>query len=82
MCESVCDTGPCRTAGAHTKFFTGGSFTTDFLTWLVRDTGKVSLEEAHYHLSYLPAQAAGFTDRGYLPRGGAGRRDRLRFSRI
>src|SRR5208283_619851 len=45
--------------GAHTKFFTGGSFTTDFLTWLVRDTGKVSLEEAHYHLSYLPAQAAG-----------------------
>jgi N-acyl-D-amino-acid deacylase len=55
--------------GAHTKFFTGGSFTTDFLTWLVRDTGKISLEEAHYHLSYLPAQAAGFTDRGFLREG-------------
>jgi N-acyl-D-aspartate/D-glutamate deacylase len=55
--------------GAHTKFFTGGSFTTDFLTWLVRDTGKISLEEAHYHLSYLPAQAAGFVDRGYLREG-------------
>jgi N-acyl-D-amino-acid deacylase len=55
--------------GAHTKFFTGGSFTTDFLTWLVRDTGKVSLEEAHYHLSYLPAQAAGFVDRGFLREG-------------
>ena len=55
--------------GAHTKFFSGGSFTTDFLTWLVRDTGKISLEEAHYHLSYLPAQAAGFVDRGFLREG-------------
>jgi N-acyl-D-aspartate/D-glutamate deacylase len=55
--------------GAHTKFFTGGSFTTDFLTWLVRDSGKVSLEEAHFHLSYLPAQAAGFVDRGFLREG-------------
>ena len=55
--------------GAHTKFFTGGSYTTDFLTWLVRDTNKVSLEEAHYHLSYLPAQAAGFADRGFLREG-------------
>jgi N-acyl-D-aspartate/D-glutamate deacylase len=55
--------------GAHTKFFTGGSFTTDFLTWLVRDTKQLTLEEAHYHLSYLPAQAAGFLDRGYLREG-------------
>jgi N-acyl-D-amino-acid deacylase len=55
--------------GAHTKFFTGGSYTTDVLTWLVRDTGKMSLEEAHYHLSYLPAQAAGFLDRGFLREG-------------
>ena len=55
--------------GAHTKFFAGGSYTTDYLTWLVRDTGKISLEEAHYHLSYLPAQAAGFTDRGFLREG-------------
>jgi N-acyl-D-aspartate/D-glutamate deacylase len=55
--------------GAHVKFFTGGTYTTDLLTWLVRDTGKLSLEEAHYHLSYLPAQAAGFTDRGFLREG-------------
>ena len=55
--------------GAHTKFFTGGSYTTDLLTWLVRDTGELTLEEAHYHLSFLPAQAAGFTDRGYLREG-------------
>ena len=55
--------------GAHVKFFTGGAFTTDFLTWLVRDTQELTLEEAHYHLSYLPAQAAGFLDRGYLREG-------------
>ena len=55
--------------GAHTKFFTGGSYTTDMLTWLVRDTGELTLEEAHFHLSYLPAQAAGFLDRGYLREG-------------
>ena len=52
--------------GAHTKFFTGGSYTTDFLTWLVRDTETVALEEAHRRLSALPAQAAGFRDRGTL----------------
>ena len=55
--------------GAHTKFFTGGCFTTDFLTWLVRDEQKVTLEEAHYRLSALPAHAAGFRDRGVLREG-------------
>lgn len=57
--------------GAHTKFFTGGSYTTDFITWLVRDEEKVSLEEAHYRLSNLPAHAAGFRDRGTLEEGKA-----------
>jgi N-acyl-D-aspartate/D-glutamate deacylase len=57
--------------GAHTKFFTGGAYTTDFLTWLVRDEGLVTLEEAHYRLSNLPAQAAGFKDRGVLREGAA-----------
>ena len=55
--------------GAHTKFFTGGSYTTDFLTWLVRDTEKLTLEQAHYKLSYLPAHAAGFRNRGLLREG-------------
>ncbi|HLZ69773.1 MAG TPA: amidohydrolase family protein [Dehalococcoidia bacterium] len=55
--------------GAHTKFFTGGSYTTDFLTWMARDTNLLSLEEAHYRLSYLPAHAAGFKDRGFLREG-------------
>ena len=57
--------------GAHTKFFTGGAFTTDFLHWLVRDEGRITLEEAHYRLSALPAKAAGFRDRGVLKPGAA-----------
>jgi N-acyl-D-aspartate/D-glutamate deacylase len=55
--------------GAHTKFFTGGAFTTDFLKWLVRDEQKLTLEEAHYRMSALPAHAAGFRDRGMLREG-------------
>jgi N-acyl-D-aspartate/D-glutamate deacylase len=55
--------------GAHTKFFTGGAFTTDFLRWLVRDEQKITLEEAHYRMSALPAHAAGFRDRGMLREG-------------
>ena len=55
--------------GAHTKFFTGGAYTTDFLGWLVRDEQRVTLEEAHYRLSALPAHAAGFRDRGTLREG-------------
>jgi N-acyl-D-amino-acid deacylase len=55
--------------GAHTKFFTGGAFTTDFLKWLVRDEQKITLEEAHYRMSALPAHAAGFRDRGMLREG-------------
>jgi len=55
--------------GAHTKFFSGGAFTTDFLRWLVRDEQLITLEEAHYRLSALPAHAAGFRDRGMLREG-------------
>jgi N-acyl-D-aspartate/D-glutamate deacylase len=57
--------------GAHTKFFTGGAFTTDFLKWLVHDEQRITLEEAHYRLSALPAKAAGFRDRGTLRAGSA-----------
>ncbi|MFN0092150.1 MAG: N-acyl-D-amino-acid deacylase family protein [Acidimicrobiales bacterium] len=57
--------------GAHTKFFNGGAFTTDFLMWLVRDEKRITLEEAHYRLSALPAHAAGFRDRGVLREGAA-----------
>ena len=55
--------------GAHTKFLTAGSYTTDTLAWLVRDEKRLTLEEAHYKLSYLPARAAGFRERGALVEG-------------
>jgi N-acyl-D-aspartate/D-glutamate deacylase len=55
--------------GAHTKFFTGGAWTTDMIKWLVRDEKTMSLEEAHYRMSALSAHAAGFRDRGMLREG-------------
>jgi N-acyl-D-amino-acid deacylase len=55
--------------GAHMKYFLGGAYPTDFLQWLVRDEGRITLEEAHYRLSALPAHAAGFRDRGILREG-------------
>ena len=51
------------------KMFVGGSFTTDFLTWMVRETGALRLEEAHHALSALPAQMAGLKNRGMLLEG-------------
>ena len=55
--------------GAHVKFLTGGCYPTEMLTWLVRDEQLVSLEEAHYKLSYLPAFFGGFQNRGFLREG-------------
>jgi N-acyl-D-aspartate/D-glutamate deacylase len=55
--------------GAHTKFFTGGTYPTEFLMRCVRDEGMCSLEEAHWKLSALPAMAAGFRNRGVLEEG-------------
>jgi N-acyl-D-aspartate/D-glutamate deacylase len=52
--------------GAHTKFFTGGQYPTEFLAWLVRDYKMLSLEDAHWRLSALPALCAGFRDRGVI----------------
>ena len=37
--------------GAHVKFLSAGIYPTDMLTRLVRDSGLMSLEEAHYKLS-------------------------------
>ena len=57
--------------GAHYKTRTCGGYGTEILTWLVRDEGQVTLEEAHWHLSYLSAYAAGLKDRGFLKPGAA-----------
>jgi N-acyl-D-amino-acid deacylase len=55
--------------GAHTKFVTIGRYTTEFIADFVRDKRILSLEEAHYRLSCLPARMAGFRDRGVLAEG-------------
>jgi N-acyl-D-amino-acid deacylase len=55
--------------GAHTKFFTGGRYPTEFLGRIVREEAMCSLEHAHWRLSALPAHCAGFRDRGTLVEG-------------
>jgi N-acyl-D-amino-acid deacylase len=55
--------------GAHTKFFTGGRYPTEFLSKIVREDQMCSLEHAHWRLSALPAHCAGFRDRGTLAEG-------------
>jgi N-acyl-D-amino-acid deacylase len=57
--------------GAHTKFFCGGRYPTEFLASFTRDHGMLSLEEAHWKLSAWPATCAGLSDRGVLREGHA-----------
>jgi N-acyl-D-aspartate/D-glutamate deacylase len=57
--------------GAHTKFFTGGRYPTEFLSRIVREESMCSLEHAHWRLSTLPAHCAGFRDRGTITEGAA-----------
>jgi len=52
--------------GAHTKFLTAGRYPTETLFRAVRENPVLTLEEAHWRLSALPARCAGFTDRGTL----------------
>ncbi|MEQ8663905.1 MAG: amidohydrolase family protein, partial [Gammaproteobacteria bacterium] len=52
--------------GAHTKFLTAGRYPTETLTSIVREHGMLSLEDAHWRLSALPAQLAGCPERGTL----------------
>jgi N-acyl-D-aspartate/D-glutamate deacylase len=52
--------------GAHVKFITPAIYPTEVLSWLVRETNTLTLEEAHFRLSGLMAWAAGFKDRGTL----------------
>ncbi len=55
--------------GAHTKFITTGRYPTDLLSYWVRDEKIMELEEAHWRLSGLAAQAAGLRGRGWLQEG-------------
>jgi N-acyl-D-amino-acid deacylase len=54
--------------GAHTKFFMGGVYPTEYLM-KVRDHNLMSLEAAHWRLSTQPALCAGFKNRGTLREG-------------
>jgi N-acyl-D-amino-acid deacylase len=54
--------------GAHTKFFMGGVYPTEFLM-KVRDHDIMSFEAAHWRLSTQPALCAGFRNRGTLREG-------------
>ena len=55
--------------GAHTKFVTTGRFPTELISYWVREHNIMSLEEAHWRLSAMPAQAAGLKGRGSLAEG-------------
>ena len=56
--------------GAHTKFLTAGRYPTETLAEQVRDNQWLTYEEAHRRLSGLPAQLAGFQDRGLIRQDG------------
>lgn len=55
--------------GAHIKYWSGGQFSTDVITWMGRDERLFTLEELHYKLSYLTARFAGLQKRGALLEG-------------
>ena len=57
--------------GAHVKFWSGGQYGTDLISWLVRDAKTISLEQMHYKLSGVPAAALGWRDRGVIAEGNA-----------
>ena len=57
--------------GAHLKYLTAGSYGTELIADYVREHKLISLEEAHWRLSALPAFCAGFRDRGTLREGAA-----------
>jgi N-acyl-D-aspartate/D-glutamate deacylase len=69
MMSSLASIPGASDGGAHIKFLTLGTYPTDMLTWLVRDTGTLTLEEAHFRLSGLAARATQFHDRGMLREG-------------
>ena len=57
--------------GAHVKFWSGGQYGTDLISWLVRDENQISLEHMHHKLSAVPAEALGWADRGTIAEGKA-----------
>ena len=52
--------------GAHVRFLTISTWPVEFLASWIRDKELMSLEQAHYKISALPAWLASFKDRGTL----------------
>ena len=52
--------------GAHTRYLTNSAWPAEFLAHWVRDKEIMSLEEAHYKMSSLPAWFADFKGWGML----------------
>ena len=52
--------------GAHTRYLTTSTWPVEFLAHWVRDREVMSLEQAHYKMSTLPAWFTDFKDRGTL----------------
>ena len=52
--------------GAHTRFLTVSMWPVHWLYYWVRDRDIMSVEQAHYKMSALPAWLAGFKNRGTL----------------
>src|SRR5215510_1488521 len=55
--------------GAHTKLFSLCKYPIEFLAHWIRDRQLMSLEEAHWRLSFVPAWLIGLHDRGVLREG-------------
>lgn len=55
--------------GAHIKFYSGGHYATDNIIQMVREEGRMSLEEIHFKLSNVPARILGLDKRGVLMEG-------------
>ena len=55
--------------GAHGRYMTTATWPSYFLSHWIRDKEIMTLEQAHYKISALPAWLADFKDRGYLRKG-------------
>ena len=64
--------------GAHTKFFTGGAFTTDFLRWMVRDENRVTPRRGALSSVGAACACGGLQGSRRPARGRGGRRRGLR----
>ncbi|MBM4257814.1 MAG: amidohydrolase family protein [Deltaproteobacteria bacterium] len=55
--------------GAHAKLFSLGKYPVEFIANWARDRQLMSLEEAHWRLSFVPSWIIGLQDRGWLRQG-------------